>query len=108
MRSHATQPFRWLKNRSKQQTINFETTNIEHSVNTNTRLDAISKIWKSIYGKHKNGEPSMHHFFQQYGEQMKRDLCELPAITGKQLAKTLHKHVPHQPGWILLRLMTFS
>ena len=98
MRSHATKSFQWLKNRSKKQPVTFATPTVDTTENTHTRLDEISKIWKKIYDKHRLGEPSMRNFLSKYGEHMKRDMCELPALTGRQIAETLEKTRPTSPG----------
>jgi hypothetical protein len=98
MRSHATQSFQWHKNRSKKQSVTFATCSVDTTENTHTRLDEISKIWKKIYDKHRLGEPSMRNFLSQYGEHMKRDMCDLPALTGTQIAETLKKTRPTSPG----------
>ena len=98
MRSHISQSYSWLKKRSKKQIIAFQTDNIPQTVNSNARLDAVSSIWKGIYEKHKNGEPSMHHFLQKYGENMRRSFCNLPALTAEQLSQKMHKIRPSSPG----------
>lgn len=78
--------------------MTFATCSVDTTENTHTRLDEISKIWKKIHDKHRLGEPSMRNFLSQYGEHMKRDMCDLPALTGTQIAETLKKTRPTCPG----------
>jgi hypothetical protein len=40
----------------------------------------------------------MWHFFLLYGENMKRDICDLPALTGLQLRQQIGKTRPSSPG----------
>lgn len=66
----------------------------EHTV----RLNRIANVWKDIYSRHKNGEPSFRAFMDKYGEHLKSHSNTLNPITTNDIESALKSTKNSSPG----------
>ena len=66
----------------------------EHTV----RLNSIANVWKDIYSRHKNGEPTFRAFMDKYGEHLRSHSNTLNSITPDDIVSTLKSTKNSSPG----------
>ena len=98
LRSNTSHSYKWLKNKSKHIPVNITVTEQGTTANTHARLDSISKVWMRIYQQHKNGEPSMHTFLENYGANMRRANINLQNINASDVSKAISTMRPSAAG----------
>ena len=98
LRSNTSHSYKWLKNKSKHIPVNIAVTEQGTTANTHAHLDSTSKVWMRIYQQHKNGEPSMHSFLENYGANMRRANINLQNINASDISKAISRMRPSAAG----------
>ena len=98
MRAQDSNRSAWLRSKHKHQVIKVTNTPAGPSACMQRRMGTIHQAWEKIYHAHKNGEPSLRQFMEQYGPVMRRAALDLPSITSEQLLAKVSRTKPSASG----------
>ena len=98
IRSDNKHSFQYLKSKAASAPIKVSQVNDTVTAEAQTRLDSISNVWKAIYSKHAQGEPSFHNFMSKYGSTMKSQIIDLGTIQEDHVLRILRQMKNNAPG----------